>query len=152
MNKLPEALKIFNEHNVALVVHGGDLIAPFVVPLFKQLNCKIIATFGNNDGERAGLSGKFTEIDGIIREQPVIETFEGKSICIVHGDHFDLLNLTLVSGQFDLVVSGHTHRPKTEQVGRTLHVNPGECGGWLTGRSTIALADLETKTMEVIDI
>lgn len=150
--KLGEALKIFNEQNVTLVVHGGDVIAPFAVPPLAQLNCKVIATFGNNDGERAGLSRKFAEINGTIQEQPVVKTTEGKAICVVHGDHLDLLNTVLVSGQFDLVVSGHTHRPKTEQVGRTLHVNPGECGGWLTGRSTIALADLEEKSAEIIDI
>jgi len=31
-------------------------------------------------------------------------------------------------------------------------VNPGECGGWLTGRSTVATVDLETMKPEVYDL
>ncbi len=150
--KLRDAIKILNTENVSLVVHSGDFIAPFSIPPLNQLNCRIIATFGNNDGDYEGLQNKFSEIDGIIKVQPVVEILDEKSICIVHGDHLDLLNTVLVSGQFDLVVSGHTHRPKTEHVGRTLHVNPGECGGWVTGRSTIAIVDLEENTAKIIDI
>ena len=150
--KLRDAIEILNTENVSLVVHSGDFISPFSIPPLNQLNCRIISTFGNNDGDHEELQNKFNEFEGIIKVQPVVEILDKKSICIVHGDHLDLLNTVLVSGQFDLVVSGHTHRPIIEQVGRTLHVNPGECGGWVTGRSTIAIVDLEENTAKIIDI
>lgn len=35
---------------------------------------------------------------------------------------------------------------------KTLMVNPGECGGWLRGRSTVAIADLETQQGEILDL
>ncbi len=34
--------------------------------------------------------------------------------------------------------------------GKTLAINPGKCGGWLPGRSTIALADLDQMSVEIV--
>ena len=47
------------------------------------------------------------------------------------------------SGDFDLVVYGHTHEIEQRQE-EGLLLNPGEAGGWLTGLATVALVDLET--------
>jgi len=53
----------------------------------------------------------------------------------------------IASGEYDLIVYGRTHQVDIRQ-GRPLVVNPGECGGWLTGRSTVATVDLETMKPE----
>ncbi len=42
----------------------------------------------------------------------------------------------------DLIVYGHTHESELLE-GPPLVVNPGEVGGWLTGKSTVALVSLE---------
>jgi predicted phosphodiesterase len=39
------------------------------------------------------------------------------------------------------VVYGHTHKPDVRKNNGVLVVNPGETGGWLTGKSTVALLD-----------
>ena len=36
--------------------------------------------------------------------------------------------------------------------GRTQVINPGECCGWVYGKSAVAVADLETQTAEIIDL
>jgi hypothetical protein len=51
----------------------------------------------------------------------------------------------------DLLVCAHTHRPAVEQ-GPPLVVNPGEAGGWLTGRCTAALVDLDRIQAEIIEL
>ena len=56
------------------------------------------------------------------------------------------------SGEFDLVVFGHSHEVAERRVGETLLLNPGEVCGWLTGRATVAVVDLEGMTVEVIDL
>ena len=33
-----------------------------------------------------------------------------------------------------------------------LAVNPGECGGWLTGRATVALFDTEKREAKIRDL
>jgi len=37
-------------------------------------------------------------------------------------------------------------------MGKTLVVNPGECGGWLTGNSTVGLLSLPGKTCEIVTL
>jgi len=48
---IEKAVKKLNEENVALVLHAGDYISPFVIPKFKTLNAPLIGVFGNNDGD-----------------------------------------------------------------------------------------------------
>jgi predicted phosphodiesterase len=31
-------------------------------------------------------------------------------------------------------------------------INPGECGGWLTGKSTIAMLDLNDLNVQIINL
>jgi hypothetical protein len=99
--------------------------------------------YGNNDGEKVGL--KNTGLD--VEPGPRKLTLGGRRIVIAHsrGD------AGREAADGDIVVSGHTHRPSVEP-GPPLHVNPGECGGWLSGRSTIAVLDAEAMTVRIIDI
>jgi len=54
--------------------------------------------------------------------------------------------------QADVVVFGHTHEVALERRGEVLWVNPGECGGWLTGHSQVAILDTNTLDVEFIDL
>ncbi|MBP1660311.1 MAG: phosphodiesterase, family, partial [Candidatus Aminicenantes bacterium] len=56
------------------------------------------------------------------------------------------------SGQFDLVIFGHTHRPLVESRDGVLLINPGEAGGWLRGKSTVALLDPAALTADIITL
>ncbi|MBS3813049.1 metallophosphoesterase family protein, partial [Candidatus Bipolaricaulota bacterium] len=51
----------------------------------------------------------------------------------------------------DVIVYGHTHKIDVQQ-GKPLVINPGEAGGWLTGRSTVAILDLKETSVEIRDI
>jgi putative phosphoesterase len=59
------------------------------------------------------------------------------------------LSAFLASGQYDLIVYGHTHKPEI-RGGRPLLINPGELGGWLTGQPSAALVDLEALKGELL--
>ncbi len=37
-------------------------------------------------------------------------------------------------------------------MGETTVINPGEACGWITGRYTVAVLDLETGKVEIVDI
>jgi len=62
------------------------------------------------------------------------------------------LDALIKSQIYDIVIYGHTHKPVIEKQGKTLVINPGECGGWLSGNSTIALADLDQMTAEIVEL
>ena len=56
------------------------------------------------------------------------------------------------SKRYDIVVRGHTHKPEIKKVGKTLVINPGEACGYLSGKRTIALLDLEKSKGEIFEI
>ena len=56
------------------------------------------------------------------------------------------------SNQYDLVIYGHTHKVNFYKEGKTTVINPGECGGWLTGQGTIAILDLFDLNVRFIKI
>ena len=142
--RIREAVSIFNKAEVDLVIHAGDYVAPFALIPLGDLKCEYVGVFGNNDGERLGLN-KMSR--GKIKVQPQSIDFGGKKILVSHEP--GALSALIESQTYDIVIYGHTHDPVIERHGRTLVVNPGECGGWLRDRSTIALIDLDQMTAEL---
>ena len=143
-----KAVELFNDEQVSLVVHAGDFVSPFAVKPLHELDCRVLAVFGNNDGERLGVAGQFTRI-GEVHANLGTTTAAGRRIAVVH--YPELAEPLARSGDYDLVVFGHTHEVE-ERVEKGLLLNPGEVGGWLTGRSTVALVDLETLQVEIRDL
>jgi putative phosphoesterase len=133
--KLEKAVSFFNKRKVGFVFHAGDFIAPFTMRTLSALNCDWRGVFGNNDGEKKGLA---SVSEGKIREGPLRIRLEGKQIVVIH----DLSQIDFKAKEADLIISGHTHKPEILRQSSELLVNPGECGGWLYGKSTIALIDL----------
>ena len=142
-----KAVELFNEREVKLVLHAGDFIAPFVAKDFEALMCPLVGVFGNNDGEVEGLKRAFRKV-GEIHRGPHSFTYEGRRIALMHEpkglEEF-------LRREYDLVVYGHTHEPEVRE-GRPLVVNPGEAGGWLHGRSTVVVLDLDGMKAELLEI
>lgn len=148
MPKIEAAIKLFESHGVELVIHAGDFVAPFSVKPFSRLSCKLVAVFGNNDGERIGLL-KAMEGFGELHARMATLEVEGKRIAVMHEP--EPLEAMKRSRMFDVIVYGHTHKVSVER-NQCLVVNPGEACGWLTGRSTAALLDLERLDVSVHEL
>jgi putative phosphoesterase len=146
--RIKQAVAILNERKTDLVIHAGDYIAPFALDPLGDLRCQYVGVFGNNDGEKLGLSKRS---QGRINIPPHSLEFGGRKILVMH-DQSGLLPALVESQIYDIVIYGHTHEPVIEKQEGTLVINPGECGGWLTGKSTIALADLDKMTAELIEL
>ena len=143
MTKLHAAVDWCNENNIDYVLHGGDLVAPFINRAFKNLKAPYTIVFGNNDGERHGLSVMFKDK---IFEPPYELELDGKKIAMLHEpDPLDSLD----TAKYDLILYGHTHAVDIQQ-GPPLIVNPGELCGWLSGNATMALWDTTTMDVEII--
>jgi putative phosphoesterase len=148
-----KAVKKLNEKNVELVLHAGDYVAPFVIPKFKELKAKLIGVFGNNDGDRELLKKRFNEYEGLeIRRNFAEILIDDLKIALLHGNEEELLKALINSESFDIVVHGHTHKAEVYKKGKTLIVNPGEVCGYLTGKSTIALLDTDTRKAEIVEL
>lgn len=141
------AVQIFNQSSCDLVLHAGDFIAPFSVKEIKKLSCPVKAVFGNCDGEKKGLMKAFQSV-GEIKEAPFVFGHQDKRILLTHLD--SPVESYLSSGEYDVIVYGHTHKPQVQKKGKTLVVNPGETGGWVSGKSTVALLDTQKFTAEIV--
>lgn len=148
-----KAIDIFNKEKVDLVIHAGDIVSPFIAPkCFKNLNCPLKMVFGNNDGDLLFLTKKFDEIGVKIEREFLNLELEGKKIIVFHTIHDAILNSMIKSQEFSLIICGHSHEKLIEKEGSCLLVNPGECCGYLTGKPTIAIADLENLEAEIIEL
>jgi len=148
-----KAVKYLNDQKVGLVLHAGDYIAGFVIPKFKQLNCKLIGVFGNNDGDHELLKKRFSETTNCtIHDRFAAVEVEGYRIALLHGEELELLNAIINSGYFNAVIHGHSHVKSVEKKGKTLAINPGELCGYLTGKSTIAILDTQKHEAKIIEL
>lgn len=144
---IQRAVELLNERGVGHVIHAGDFTSPFTFRALKRLTCDFTGIYGNNDGERV-LLHKLSQQR--IFTQPYILELAGKKIVVMH-EH-QVVDALADSGHFDLVIYGHTHEPDIRKHGNALIVNPGELGGWLYGRATMAVADLSTLSAELIEL
>ena len=143
------AVRRFQQEDLAMVIHAGDFIAPFAVAPLSALECPVVAVLGNNDGEKIGLQRKFDGGIGQLHPQLADVEVEGRRIAAMH--YPEMADAIAPSGIYDLVIYGHTHQVEI-RPGASLVVNPGEVGGWVTGRSTIALVDLDDLSVESVDL
>jgi putative phosphoesterase len=139
------AMDRFVAARVEAVLHAGDFVAPFALMRILQARIPILGVFGNNDGERKGLMKLLPDLV----EGPRHLELGGKKICLVHDwshvgrDHLE---------SADIVVCGHTHQPSVEHREGVLLVNPGECGGWLSGRCTVAVLDTDRMAADIEEV
>jgi len=145
LNKIREAVGIFNEHKVDKVIHAGDLISPFTKKVFGELKAPMTAIYGNNDGEKEGLKKIYD-----IFEQPLELNIDSNKIIVVHED-YHLRNID--NSKYDVIIYGHTHNVdvRNDRKNGSLIVNPGESGGWVTGKSSVAILDLSKKKVDILD-
>jgi len=147
--QIKKAVEIFNQEKVELVLHAGDFVSPFTFLEFKNLNCPLKGVFGNNDGDKLYLQEKFKGI-GELYPNSYQTILNHKNIIILHEEK--LIDALAESQKYEVIIYGHTHHTDLRRNRKTLIINPGECGGWLTGKSTIALLDLETLEAKIINI
>jgi putative phosphoesterase len=138
------AVAAFRDKGAEVLIHAGDFVAPFAVKRFLKLGVPIIAVFGNCDGEHKVIGELLPDAGSGARR----ETLGGRSVIVVHSlewlgedEHADA----------DVIVCGHTHKPELSGYGPIV-INPGECGGWVTGRCTAAFLDTETMEPELFEL
>lgn len=143
---IERAIEVLKAEGVELVCHLGDHVSPFSLSKLRGLGCRVVAIYGNNDGDIATLK-RVAEKGGIaIHKAPYEMEIDGKKALLLHGYNGKELTLKVVrsmaaSGTYDIVMFGHIHECVKEFVGNCLVVNPGETFGMLTGKATVAVLD-----------
>ena len=151
MDAIKAAIELFNKKKVTTVLHAGDIISPFTAAPFKKLDADLYFVFGNNDGDRLLLKEKFEEIEAVCCGDFGDLEIDGKRIALIHGIYEAPVQALAESGDFDIVIRGHTHHAGVAKIKDTLLINPGETAGVLTGKRTVALLDPEIG-IEIVEI
>jgi putative phosphoesterase len=147
VDAIKKAVRFFNSAQCDLVLHAGDFIAPFAARELGHLSCPVKAVFGNCDGEKKGLKRVFEAL-GEIEEEPFVFSYADRNVLLTHTQFANEKHIR--SRKYDAVVYGHTHKPDVRTSDGILVVNPGETGGWLTGRSTVVLFDPDLLEAEIV--
>ena len=149
LEHIRRAVDVFNDSGCELVVFAGDLVSSFAVPPLRGLKCKVIACFGDNEGNKPGVTAGM-KIIGTIGEPPFgFKTPDGRKILVTHMDR----SLRDLDGDFDVAIYAHTHKPSIthDDKGR-LFINPGETSGWSYGRPSVAILDTSNLTARIVMI
>lgn len=146
---IKKAVEIFNKEKIDLLLHAGDFVSPFTALELKNIQCPFMGVFGNNDGDRLLLQQKFQQIGSIYLE-PFKTCINNKNLIMFHKN--DIITEIVKSQHYDIIIYGHTHKIDYYKEGKSTIINPGECGGWLSGKSTIAIFDLTDLNTRFIEI
>ncbi len=144
---LEKALDDITRSSATMLLHCGDLCAPFVIgQLAEAFDGSIHIIFGNNDGDGRllhAVAGQFDHVTlhGIYAEISV----DHRAIALIHYPEPALR--IAQSGHFDLVCYGHDHQEFQEKVDDCWLVNPGEVMGRF-GKPGWGLYDCETHEYE----
>lgn len=149
LDNIRRAVECFNSAGCELVVFAGDLVSSFAVPPLRELKCRVIGCFGDNEGNKTGVAAGM-KIIGALGEPPFgFKTVDGRRILLSHMDR----SLRDLDGEFDVAIYAHTHKPSIthDEQGR-LFINPGETSGWSYGKPTVALLDTETLEARIVPL
>jgi len=149
LSRIKQAVRLFKDAGCSLVIHAGDVIAPFAAKELEDLGCPVKAVFGNCDGEKEGLEKAFSSF-GEIKKAPLAFNYQGLGFLVMHIPA--RLESYLARGQYNIIIFAHTHQPEVRKEKRTLLINPGETGGWLSGKSTIILLDTKDLSPELVTL
>ncbi|MGD9128924.1 MAG: metallophosphoesterase [Candidatus Woesebacteria bacterium] len=161
IENLNKADAVFQENEIKQAFFCGDLVSPFVLKFIKDWPFPIKAVFGNNEGDHWGIAGRLKKYSITNIEYPARgifweEKFAGIKIAVFHGDSQEITKNLIDSGNYDLVLTGHTHEPHIKKIENTTWINPGSVAGVSENpdikAGTIAIYDLKTKQGKIIEL
>ena len=143
-------LEKLRDKGISIVMHAGDYCSPFSLAPYHESGMALLGVFGRNDGDRESLSAYAARGMGTeIYESPHSFEVGGKRILLVH-------NLAEVSSRsiesHDYVIHGSSHLQVQKTAGKTIIINPGEACGWIHGKCTAAILDLDTGEVESLTL
>lgn len=142
-----EAIRILRARDAEYFIHCGDVGDGVLAVLPAERSAFV---FGNTDFDRHGLREE--------AERHAIrccETFGdlalgGKRVAVTHGDEPRIVREIRTAGQFDYLLTGHTHVAHDFREGRLRCINPGALQR--TSRKSVATLDLATDLLTLHEI
>ena len=131
----PEVIRILQDCEV--ILHAGDICRHELLESLQRIGPPVVAVRGNNDH------------DDRLADLPDSRVYDwrGVRILLIH----DRLEITTIPPDIDVIVHGHSHKPRVTEEGGRVYVNPGSCGR-RRFRNPISLATLEIDREEKVRV
>ncbi len=148
IDALKNALEVVKKLDITQGIHLGDFSSPPAMELIAQAGIPWTCVWGNIDYDKIALytiAKPYNTIDvsdGDFREVTIAD----RSLFLTH--YPEIARLAALSGKYDAMFHGHTHRAAQEILGNTLLANPGELCGYRYGQSSFAVYNTEDNTLE----
>ena len=141
LKNIEQIISLFNNEEITLVFHTGDITNSKSLEKFSTLNADLIGVYGNNDRNEVGLNDIALQNNFQFQEPPSLITLCDKNIAIFHEPDviYDFLS---ENKHIDIVIHGHTHRYRHELINDVLLFNPGESAGMQKGKNAIGILNL----------
>jgi putative phosphoesterase len=148
---LENAIEIANKESCEYLLFAGDLIAPPGLAVLEKFNGKVKFVWGNNEGEKLGLTRKMDasekiELAGDIYEDQI------DNVKIFMNHYPKIVDLASKTGNYDLCIYGHDHTYHESKVANTILVNPGAITPYKIEGSTFIIFDTTTKDIKRINL
>ena len=157
---MQQALDIFKQQAVDLIVHCGDWVAPFAVEYFSQNSgdIPVMGVIGNNIGDTRQVAKRNPLLAKpiLFAERHVLEVDieNGRKIACCHGHDRPTLEALISCKKYQAIFTGHTHKVRNEVIDGVLVLNPGTTchasEGKIIPEATIAIYDSLANTAEII--
>jgi len=141
IKNIKKIICLFNEKQVDLVIHTGDISKAETLRIFSDLNAPLVGVFGNNDRIEEGLEEVCKENNFNFQEPPLSLCLDNRNVVVFHEPDI-IKNYINKHKDTDLVLHGHTHRYKEENIDDIVYFNPGESAGSLKGKNAIGLINI----------
>lgn len=133
-------LDTFN--NVDLIIHAGDLTSLKVIEELEKI-APVMAVQGNMD-----------RVNGIDLPKAKVIEAEGLKIGVAHGEVYpraDTMQLLYLAKELDvdILITGHSHQPKIEQIENVLLLNPGSPIVPRLSDRTVMILEIKDKNVDV---
>jgi putative phosphoesterase len=140
---LIKAVEVFEEHGVVYILHAGDITSPATAEALANIDhTRLIAVFGNCDYDSISLENAINRQEGEIHRGVCRREIGEKKLLMAHDPR--ALGDAATTGDYDLVVYGHTHKHDIHRASKTLVVNPGQFRA--------VILELDTMEYEVISL
>lgn len=142
-----EALRVLDAFHPIAYLHAGDIGGPEIVRLFPtDRPCHFVQ--GNCDYDLQTLATSIKKLGHQWHGEMGEIQIQNRKFAILHGDDSRRLQDSITSQQYEVVIHGHTHQSRFEQIGNTKIVNPGAV--YRASPPTVAILNLKTLVPQIL--
>lgn len=125
------AITFFKQQGVDEIIHCGDWKSLETIQYFAnrahEATLPVRGVLGNNDIDVVSILSYLQVTPGNFKVKEGVFEFEleNRKIALYHGHHKPTLRKVLAETSYDIILLGHTHKPRIEQSDSQLVINPG---------------------------